>query len=222
MYVWCNPDHKKLMPILQTCRGTTPNSRTPGAEISWENRTGEMLDDFSPDLNFQIWILQGLRALVKSQRSCMWVCVFREEIREAGGNPEEQRFNVWTTFSQGHYSLKLFLQNFETYFLFTKSVVCEDICLLWPWQWYWTLLVNCSFMKIQCLLEQFLFKEGLFAGLGTRPRDALQLTPRLVLGQNLQHDSLSFTHFSGTFKSSKTLNRLSLICPEHVNITPCH
>lgn len=89
-----------------------------------------------------------------------------------------------------------------------------------PGQWYWTLLVNCSFMKIQCLLEQFLFKEGLLCwsrheAQGCSPVNSqTRSLPKLATWQPLIHP-----FFSGTFKSSKTPNRLSLICPEHVSIT---
>lgn len=41
-------------------------------------------------------------------------------------------FHVWTTFSQRHSFLKLFLQNFKTYF-FSKYVVARTYTILWPW-----------------------------------------------------------------------------------------
>lgn len=82
-------------------------------------------------------------------------------------------------------------------FFFTKSVVCQDIyhpvaldsgTVLCEW--------TAALWKPSASWNSFCLRKGCSVGLATRPRDALQLTPRLILGQNLQHDSLSFTHFS--------------------------
>lgn len=89
-----------------------------------------------------------------------------------------------------------------------------------PGQWYCTLRVNCSFMKTQCLLEQFLFKERLFCwssheAQGCSPVNSQTHSwPKLATRQPLIHP-----FFSGTFKSSESPSLFSLICPEHVYIT---
>lgn len=116
---WC--------PFSQACRGTTPNSRTPGAEISWENRTEKCWIASPLRLNPKFGFSKASE-LESRARDLMWVCVSVKRSGRLVGTPEEQRFNVWTTFSQGHYSLKLFLRTLKLTFFFTKSVVCEDIC----------------------------------------------------------------------------------------------